>query len=56
MKRDVRNAGVEGNWRGKAHDRRAWRQIVQTATEKNFNHPLIPEKGMHEEEEEEEEV
>ena len=28
VKRDGRNAGVEGNWMGKAHDRREWRQLV----------------------------
>ena len=27
-KRDVGKAGVEGKWRGKAHDRRKWRQFV----------------------------
>ena len=42
MKRDVRNAGIEGNWGaggggfggGGAYDRREWRQLVQKATRK----------------------
>ena len=49
-------AGIEGNLRGKAHDRREWRTMVQRRLI-NCNHPsplkkdppLIPEKGMHEE-------
>ena len=33
MGRDARNAaGIEGNWRGEAHDRRVWRKIVQKVT------------------------
>ena len=34
VKRDDRKAGVEGNWREKAHDGREWRKIVQKATGK----------------------
>ena len=52
VKRDVRNAGIEGNWRGKAQDRREWRKIVQKVTEKPPPPPLAPDKGMHEEEDE----
>ena len=33
-KRDVGNAGIEGNWRGKSDDRREWRQLVRKATDK----------------------
>ena len=31
---DVRNAGVEGKWSGKEHDRRRWRKIAQKVTQK----------------------
>ena len=33
-----RYAGIEGNWKGEAHGRREWRQLVRTVI-----HPRTPE-------------
>ena len=47
---NVRIAGVEGNWRGKAHDRREWRRLVRKTTVKLRSPPSPLNKGMHAEE------